>query len=229
MRKLRLQPLPAWQREERNAVSLLNRLSSSRHLDENALTEIWTAATATGEPASHAHLSACATCRARYASFTAWLDRMRDDARTEADDAFPKERLAMQHVQVMRRLEALERPARVIAFPRFGRPVTSTQGNAQRWVAAAAAAGLVIGLAAGQFVDIRRTFSPRGAQPQNTHARLDTTREVPGGTTVAAPGSSVSDEALFFGPDTTPNIVPISTLQPMDAITPLARDYDQPQ
>jgi hypothetical protein len=154
---------------------------------------------------------------------------MRDDARAEADEAFSQDRLAMQQAQVMRRLEALERPARVIAFPRFTRPVTSTQGNAQRWVAAAAAAGLVIGLAAGQFVDIRRTFSPRTAQPQNTNARLESARDVSGATTAAPAGSSVSDEALFFGPDTTPNIVPISTLQPMDAITPLARDYDQPQ
>jgi hypothetical protein len=226
---MRLRPLRLLQREERNAVSLLNRLSSSRHLDDAALTEIWTAAVASGQPASHAHLSACATCRARYASFTSWLDRMRDDARAEADEAFSQDRLAMQQAQVMRRLEALERPARVIAFPRFTRPVTPTQGNAQRWVAAAAAAGLVIGLAAGQFVDIRRTFSPRTAQPQNTNARLESARDVSGATTAAPAGSSVSDEALFFGPDTTPNIVPISTLQPMDAITPLARDYDQPQ
>jgi hypothetical protein len=226
---MRLRPLRVSQREERNAVSLLDRLSSSRHLDDNALTEIWTAAAADGQPASHAHLSACAACRARYASFADWLDRMRDDARAEADEAFPQERLAMQQAQVMRRLETLERPARVIAFPRFARPVTSTQGNAQRWVAAAAAAGLVIGLAAGQFVDIRRTFSERTAQPQNTNARLESARDVSGAATTAPAGSSVSDEALFFGPDTTPNIVPISTLQPMDAITPLARDYDQPQ
>jgi hypothetical protein len=224
---MRLRPLQVLQREEKNAVSLLNRLSSSRHLDDNALTEIWTDAATSGQPASHAHLSACAACRTRYASFASWLDRMRDDACAEADEAFPADRLAMQQAQVLRRLEALERPARVIAFPRFTRPVTSTQGNAQRWVAAAAAAGLVIGLAAGQFVDIRRTFSPRTAQPQNTNARLEPARDL--AVTTVAPGSSVSDEALFFGPDTTPNIVPISTLQPMDAITPLARDYDQPQ
>jgi hypothetical protein len=225
---MRRRPLQVLQREEKNAVSLLNRLSSSRHLDDNALTEIWTDAATSGQPASHAHLSACAACRTRFASFASWLDRMRDDACAEADEAFPVDRLAMQQAQVMRRLEALERPARVIAFPRFTRPVTSTQGNAQRWVAAAAAAGLVIGLAAGQFVDIRRTFSPRTGQPQNTNARLEPARER-SATTAAAPGSSVSDEALFFGPDTTPNIVPISTLQPMDAITPLARDDDHPR
>ncbi len=91
----------------------------------------------------------------------------------EAEEAFPAERLAAQQAQVMRRLEALERPARVIAFPRFARPVTSTQGHAQRWVAAAAAAGLVIGLAAGQFVDVRRMFTPARIAPTQTERALD--------------------------------------------------------
>jgi hypothetical protein len=211
-------------------VSLLNRTGSARHLDDAAFTEIWTAAVTSGpspHAANDAHLAACAHCRARYSAFTAWLDRVRDDAEAEADEAFPAERLAMQQAQVLRRLEALERPARVLTFPRFNRPVTSTQGNAQRWVAAAAAAGLVIGLAAGQFVDIRHTFGRPAAQPLDTTARLRPV-ETP---QVTAPSglSSVSDETLFFGPDPTPNIVPISTLQPMDAITPLARDVDRPQ
>ncbi len=75
------------------------------------------------------HLASCAQCRARYSAFTDWLDRIHDDAVGEADEAFPPERLAAQQAQVMRRLEALERPARVIAFPRFARPVTSTPGT----------------------------------------------------------------------------------------------------
>ena len=36
----------------------------------------------------------------------------------EADEVFPAERLGAQQAQIVRRLEALERPARVIAFPR---------------------------------------------------------------------------------------------------------------
>ncbi len=206
-------------------MSILNRLSAARHLDDGTLTEIWTEATASGQPASHAHLTTCAQCSARYTAFTGWLDRLRDDAAAEADEAFSQERLASQQTQILRRLETLERPARIIAFPRFSRPVTSTQGNAQRWVAAAAAAGLVIGLAAGQFVDIRNRFTTstvQNLQPQNTNARLN---PMPDPQADAGVRPAVSDEMLFFGAE----LAPISALQPMDSITPLARDIEQPQ
>jgi hypothetical protein len=214
---------------EKNAVPLLRRRNSRRHLDDGALTKIWTAAVASGQPAADAHLTSCAQCRARYATFTEWLDRMRDDARTEADDLFPPERLAAQQVQVLRRLETLERPARVIAFPRFARPVTSTQGNAQRWVAAAAAAGLVIGLAAGQFVDIRNTLVRTYPRSDGTTARLTPPQpQVPVTISSADPTAS-DDEAVFVGTDRAPGFLRVSTLQPIDDITPRARDLDQPQ
>jgi hypothetical protein len=219
---------PVLRVKETDAVSILNRLSAARHLDDGTLAEIWTEATTSGQPVSHAHLSMCAQCRSRYAAFTGWLDRVRTDATTEADEAFPPERLASQQAHIFRRLEALERPARVIAFPRFHRPVTSGQGNAQRWVAAAAAAGLVIGLAAGQFVDIRHRFDANVAQnrqPQNTNARLNPVPDTTADNSAANGHPAVSDETLYFGAD----LVPISALQPMDSITPLARDYEQPQ
>ena len=49
----------------------------------------------------------------------------RDDALAEADDVFPAERLAAQQAQILRRLEALERPARVIAFPKLPQPAVT--------------------------------------------------------------------------------------------------------
>jgi len=201
----------------------------SHHLDDGALAEIWTAAVSTGQPAADPHLASCAECQSRYTAFTAWLDGLRDDARAEADKAFPPERLAAQHAQVLRRLEALEKPARVIAFPRFGRPVTSTQGHAQRWVAGAAAAGLVIGLAAGQFLDFRHKFASTVPQPQNTTVRF-TTPQQPGGPMAAIPREPlVSDETIFYGGDTAQSVVRVSTLQSMDDITPRARDLDRPR
>ena len=130
----------------------------------------------------------------------------------------------------MRRLEALERPARVIAFPRFARPVTSTQGHAQRWVAAAAAAGLVIGLAAGQVVDVRRMFTPATDRRNRTqNARLTTTQPVGAPSVVPASLSSVSDETLFFGGDPTRTTGRLPMLQSMDDITPRARDLERPR
>jgi hypothetical protein len=64
-------------------VSILSRFGATRHLDDDALLEIWAAATSTTDP----HLTACAHCRARFASIDGWLDDLRTDARAEAEDA----------------------------------------------------------------------------------------------------------------------------------------------
>ncbi len=206
-------------------MSLLNRAGLNRHLDEGALSQIWTASASSGQPASDPHLAGCQQCRTRYAAFTAWLDGLRDEAHAEADAVFTPDRLAAQQAHVMRRLEALERPARVIAFPRFTRPVTSTHGHVQRWIAGAAAAGLVIGLAAGQFVDIRDAFG--GWNLRTNPIESGRTTAVTARSTVSvtpASATAISDEQLFFGDAV--DRVRISTLQPMDDITPRARDLD---
>lgn len=197
---------------------------SGGHLDDGAFAEIWSASLEGSEPANDDHLSECQQCRTRYAAFVSWLDRIQDDARTEADEAFPADRLVTQQALVMRRLEALERPARVIAFPKFARPIANTQGHAQRWIAAAAAAGLVIGLAAGQLVDIRDALGGRrlpqpAAQPSQT-ARFNIQLPAPVVTPISA--DSVSDEQIFFG-EHDQGVRP-TELRLMDDITPRARD-----
>jgi hypothetical protein len=93
-------------------MALLDRLRLSGHLNDAALAAIWT----DGRP-GHPHLDSCGACRARFAEFSGWLETMRVDAVTEADQHFSAERLSAQQAQIFRRLEAAERPARVIAFP----------------------------------------------------------------------------------------------------------------
>ncbi len=211
-------------------MSILNRLglNGERHLDDAALAEIWTASIADRRSIAHPHLASCADCRARAAAYGSWLDGVRTEAHAQADHVFPAERLAAQQTQILRRLEALERPARVIAFPRFARPITSTQGNAQRWIAAAAAAGLVIGLAAGQFLDFRRPIGRAGSEGTEV-ARLTPrpqTVQQPGGLT---PTNAVSDETLLYEGDGPQSSIRVRALQPMDDITPRARDLDRPR
>jgi hypothetical protein len=139
-------------------VSILDRLRLSGHLDDAAFAAIWTDAAVDGAQPSHPHLQACPACRSRFGLFTSWLTDVRSDAAAEVDELFPAERLVAQHAQVLRRLEAAERPARVIAFPRFTQPLTSGSSHGSRWIAAAAAAGLIVGVGVGQMMDIRRSF-----------------------------------------------------------------------
>ena len=92
-----------------------------------------------------------------------------DELRAEADEAFPAERLAMQQAQIARRLETLERPARVIAFPKAARAVISGHSHVRRWVTVAAAASLIAGFGLGQVVPLRsvdRQQRPPTAPPQ---------------------------------------------------------------
>ena len=117
------------------------------HLSELAIV----AAVMTGD--RPAHLDRCDVCATRAVDLGRWLDDTRAVGIAAADAAFPAERLAAQQAQIMRRLEQLDEPARVISFPRFNARLDD-RANGRRvaasWVAVAAAAGLVIGVIGGQ-------------------------------------------------------------------------------
>ena len=103
------------------------------------------------------HLAACDPCRARYDDLVRRLDELREEAVAEADARFPSERLAEQRSAVLRRLEQARHAADVVAFPArwaHAHEGWRAPGPARRWVAAAAAAGLVAGLLVGRFVDL---------------------------------------------------------------------------
>lgn len=121
------------------------------HLSEEALAEAWY----TGD--HPAHLDQCELCADRAVELSRWLEQTRDLGVTAADDAFPAERLAAQQSQIMRRLEQIERPAKLLSFPRTAAaavgadPVVSDHRVSSRWLAAAVAAGLVLGVLADRI------------------------------------------------------------------------------
>ena len=198
-------------------MSLLNRLRLSAHLDDAALAAIWT----DGRP-SHPHLSTCATCRTRFAEFSAWLENMRVDAITEADEHFSAERLVTQQAQIFRRLEAAEHPARVIAFPKFTQPLTSRSSHASRWIAAAAAAGLIVGVGVGQLMDLRHALSVPNAPA--VQARV---ADAPAGARRNARVQTIGvtrDEAFLSELDASLSRGAVPELRALDAFTPRAGD-----
>jgi len=204
-------------------VSILDRLHASQHLDDAGLMDLWTTARLERVSASHPHLTGCGQCRSRYAAMAAWADGLRADAHAEADDVFTPERLSAQQASISRRLEAMERPARVILFPRFGRAVGSSRSNAQRWIGAAAAAGVIVGLAAGQFMDLPwRRAQNAAAQP----AVAQTTQSARTANPATPSQRSLSDEDLFYNPDARRSAQP---LEAIDALTPRSRDLDLPR
>jgi hypothetical protein len=193
-------------------------LRLSAHLDEATLVSLWTDTTLGAGPAAHPHLERCAPCRNRFAELTSWLDTIRTDAVAEADEHFSAERLAAQGGQIFRRLEAAERPARVIAFPTFTQPLPSRSSHASRWIAAGLAAGLILGVGFGQLLDLRHSLTPRQAA---TSARLtsDVLPVQSSGVPLPRPGTR---EAVFLSElDASISRAP-AELRAIDAFTPRA-------
>ncbi|HYN05857.1 MAG TPA: hypothetical protein VES67_00565 [Vicinamibacterales bacterium] len=129
-------------------MRLTDRLFRRGHLSERALVD----ALLTGD--RPAHLDRCDICADRAVDLGRWLDDVRVTGVEAADAAFSPERLAKQQTQILRRLEQLEQPARVIAFPSQTRLNQSESGDrrvAPAWVGVAAAAGLVLGVVGGQM------------------------------------------------------------------------------
>ena len=116
------------------------------HLSEQALIE------AIAGGVRPPHLDRCDLCAERALAISRWLDEVQLDATETADAVFTPEQLTAQQSQILRRLEQLDSPARVIAFPSAGRAGREAGGRrvAASWVGVAAAAGLVIGIVGGQ-------------------------------------------------------------------------------
>lgn len=119
------------------------------HLSDDRLIDV----SLGGTPDRHEvrHLEGCSACEGRRADVVRLLADCSDAAAAGADAAFPPDRLARQRARILQRLDEEMRPGRVITFPAArATDVTSFRSRpGMRWIAAAAAAGLVIGVLAG--------------------------------------------------------------------------------
>lgn len=139
----------------------------SAHLPEERLFDCYLAQRngETVDPPAADHLADCEACAARYADLAGFMDDLRDESSSEVAAMFTPERLREQQQQIARRLEHVGRQARVISFPgKLVRRTMTAPGShtAPRWVAAAAAAGLFVGVAVG--AGYRFGSHPRGVE-----------------------------------------------------------------
>ena len=129
-------------------MRLLDLVLRQGHVSEHALVDVLL----TGE--RPAHLDRCELCAERADAIGQWLDEVAQAGVQATDAVFPAEILATQRAQILRRLEQLDEPARVIEFPSGMQPDLGSglrnRGVAPRWVGIAAAAGLVLGVVGGQ-------------------------------------------------------------------------------
>jgi hypothetical protein len=147
------------------------------------------------------------------------MDTLRRDGDAEADAIFTPEHLRIQQQQILRRISLVGRPARVLSFP--GRLVrrtidASTSRTAPRWAAAAAAAGLFVGVAVGASFQW-------GARPQGRQV-VTNTKSVPVSTSGNRPAVVASDDAFLSDLEIALERPHTRELQAFDALTPHVRE-----
>lgn len=139
----------------------------------------------------------------------ALLEAYRAFAQADADARFDEGRLEVQRQHILDRLAHLGQTAKVIPFPAalHGAPVSSIN---RRWVSAAAAAGLIIGLVTGQFLQV---VSPRGTRARQA--------EQPA---VSAPARAAEtpaeDDGLLGEVDSRVQLRTAAELRVLDELTP---------
>jgi hypothetical protein len=143
------------------------------------------------------------------------LDEISAVAVREADAVFTPERLARQQARILHRLEQDGRPARVITFPGHGQdPFASRARPASRWIAVAAAAGLVVGLLAGHLAhDMPGRTAPAAVAARPTDAAEPALRVV---------ATAFSEDEFLGQIELAADNVGGSSLRPLHDATPRA-------
>lgn len=121
-----------------------------RHLDD---ADLGLAILDQPDSSTAAHLASCGTCRRRRDRLATAFDATRVAARVAADAAFSPADLEHQRQSILQRIGRLGAAARVLPFPAGApAPVRLAAPSAdRRWVVAAAAAGLLLGIAVGRL------------------------------------------------------------------------------
>jgi len=166
------------------------------------------------------HVHGCEACTWRYTELTAPLARLRSDAASEADEVFTPARLGAQRAAIMARLEQGAREPRVIPFPvahrRLDRPVTARP--AARWIAAAAVAGLVLGVTATRVVWIDHPADDPVARASAPAARVPAAPD--GMAEVRLTTTHAEDEAFLYEVELAVSRQQIPALSAIDDLTP---------
>jgi hypothetical protein len=139
-----------------------------------------------------------------------------ESVNAEADAAFPADRLARMQSRILHRLEQEGRPGKVIAFPagHVHEPAPLRARPGMRWIAGAAAAGLIIGVVAGHLT---HDFSTRVG---NRPAQVIAARPDQDGTTLRAVSTTLSEEEFLGQLEIAIEGSRSASLQPLDELTP---------
>jgi len=188
------------------------------HLSEDRLLDV-----ALDRDAHHAgrgHLDSCPHCEARLERLTQLLADTTGVARAEADAVFTPERLGRQQARILQRIDQGGRHGQVVTFPTGQvRPARSLRtSTGMRWVAAAAVAGICVGMLADRYALVpagRETTASRSLGPPTDQIR-------------SVVSAAVSEEEFLGRLEMAAEGSSGTALQPLHELTPLVWEVPAP-
>jgi hypothetical protein len=151
------------------------------------------------------------------AKLTRALDAYRAAARAEADAQFDERALEAQRHRILHRIEQAGQRARVLPFPTTSAPLRPAAAVSRRWISAAAAAGLFIGLGTGQLLHVMPGDAWVNRDPVRPAASASTGRS--GIVPALAISSADADDALLDAIDVAVSTRGASELRALDDLT----------
>jgi hypothetical protein len=177
------------------------------------------------DPSCTDHLRSCAACHTRYVELTGFLTDLKHDANADADAIFTTARLATQHATIMQRLET-QRAGNVISFPGRGaqQGTSPSPRVAPRWLVAAAAASLFVGMAIGRTI-LNPAWSGRASFAESSQRTpAPSLAPQPASSVAPATPTAADDDAFLMELEAALQRPHIRELQPLDALTPYVRE-----
>jgi hypothetical protein len=204
-------------------------IGRARHLHDDSLFEAYRAELegTVLEPFAATHLSTCHNCARRLRELAAFMDDLRVGGDQDVDEIFTPERLRVQQQQIAHRLEHLGQVARVLSFPArvMGHRMTRTALRiAPRWAIAAAAAGLLVGVAMGTVMDPVGRHTPTAPAALPIAFQLEPAQNEP---TEVDPPFEADDEAFLTELETALSGPRNEELMPFDELTPRVQPISQ--
>jgi hypothetical protein len=166
-----------------------------------------------------AHVQDCSACAAELARFTAEVDVLRDAAFAEADALLDDNRLEAQRTRILDRIAQVGHAARVLRFPARNREAAMpAPTGSRRWISVAAAAGLIIGLVAGQLVHLVPW------EARDSDQTISAVRQSPVLVPASTGSHALSDDELLDEIEAAVRVRRAHSLRALDEITPTATD-----
>ena len=181
------------------------------HLSDDRLIDVCLHGSAAAK--EQQHLAGCGVCEERRASLARILTEVSDVAIAEADALFTQERLDRQRAHILQRVDQESRHGRLISFPasQGSSPTLLRARPAARWIAGAAAAGLLIGLLAGHLT---HDFTAGRVLPSRAAI-------APSAPTFRAVSTTMSEEEFLGRLEIAIEGTGGTALRPLDDLTPL--------